>query len=322
MIGKSHKMTSHKHLSNEATKKGQSWSVDVTGRKDTPAIGDEATMACVFVEHNTRLSVTYTIKNNDESTILGILKQWNDEYLSLAKSWHKDDPTLVYFLHSDNLEMAYKSSQRYLTSIGVKSKLTDPDHSSSNGLAERMIGTLDRIQRVLRLEKSLPDEFWGPAIHHASFLRNRMPTTHNGHSMLDPYTAFYGHTHDYSNLRIFGSTCWAHARDTPKSAPHRAYQGIFIGYKPNSNTPSVFVPSLHRIIYSGDVKFDEQRQESLQPSFSTSESASNTPSTSNLANYTPTAFTQSLSQLNDEDFVTAASRNIRDFHYGSETRAI
>jgi hypothetical protein len=39
-------------------------------------------------------------------------------------------------------------------------------------------------------------------------------------------------------------------------------------------------------------------------------------------NYTPTAFTQSLSQLNDEDFVTAASRNIRDFHYGSETRAI
>jgi hypothetical protein len=70
------------------------------------------------------------------------------------------------------------------------------------------------------------------------------------------------------------------------------------------------------------VKFDEQRQESLQPSFSTSESASITPSTSNLANYTPAAFTQSLSQLNDEDFVTAASRNIRDFHYGSETRAI
>ena len=130
MIGKSHKITSHKEISHDATKKGQSWSVDVTGRKDTPALGDQATMACVFIEHFTRLSVTYTIKNNDENTILGVLKRWNEEYLSLAKSWHKDDPTLVYFLHSDNLEMAYKSSQRYLTSIGVKSKLTDPNHSS------------------------------------------------------------------------------------------------------------------------------------------------------------------------------------------------
>jgi hypothetical protein len=86
MIGKSHSITSHKNINHEATKKGQSWSVDVTGRKDTAAIGDKATIACVFVEHNTRLSVTYTIKNNDENTILGVLKQWNEEYLSLVKS--------------------------------------------------------------------------------------------------------------------------------------------------------------------------------------------------------------------------------------------
>ena len=185
---------------------------------------------------------------------------------------------------------------------------------------ERTIGTLDRIQRVLRLEKLLPDEFWGPAIHHASFLRNRMPTTHRGRQLMDPYTAFYGHTHDYANLKIFGSTCWVHTRDIPKSAPHRAHQGIFIGYKPNSNTPSVFVPSLNSIIDSGDVRFDEQRRESLQPSTSTSESS---------IHYSPTAHDHSasaslisLSQLNDEDFITAATGNIRDFQYGSETRAI
>jgi hypothetical protein len=279
-------------------------------------------MACVFIEHFTRLSVTYTIKNNDENTILGVLKRWNEEYLSLAKSWHKDDPTLVYFLHSDNLEMVYKSSQRYLTSIGVKSKLTDPNHSSSNGLVERTIGTLDRIQRVLRLEKSLPDEFWGPAIHHASFLRNRMPTTHRGRQLVDPYTAFYGHTHDYANLRIFGSTCWVHIRDIPKSAPHRAHQGIFIGYKHNSNTPSVFVPSLNSIIDSGDVQFDEQRQESLQPSFSTSESIFNDLSTPHAIEHSTSTTGKPLSQLNDEDFVAEATRNIRDFRLGSETPAI
>ena len=187
---------------------------------------------------------------------------------------------------------------------------------------ERTIGTLDRIQRVLRLEKSLPDEFWGPAIHHASFLRNRMPTTHRGRQLMDPYTAFYGHTHDYANLKIFGSTCWVHTRDIPKSAPHRAHQGIFIGYKHNSNTPSVFVPSLNSIIDSGDVQFDEQRQESLQPSFSTSESISNYLSTPQAIEHSTSTTGKPLSQLNDEDFVAEATRNIRDFRLGSETPAI
>ena len=147
-----------------------------------------------------------------------------------------------------------------------------------------------------------------------------MPITHNRRQLPDPHTAFFGHTHDYANLRIFGSTCWVHVRDIPKSAPQRAHQGIFIGYKPNSNTPSVFVPSLNSIIDSGDVRFDEQRRESLQPSISTSES--------NIHNL-PTVHDQSasipptpLSQLNNEDFITMATRNIRDFQCGSETPAI
>ena len=88
----------------------------------------------------------------------------------------------------------------------MKSKVTDPDHSSSNGLAERLIGTLDSTQRVLRLEKSLPDEFWGHVFQYANFFRIRMPFTYYGRTMTDPHTAFYGQTHDYANLRIFGST--------------------------------------------------------------------------------------------------------------------
>jgi hypothetical protein len=149
-----------------------------------------------------------------------------------------------------------------------------------------------------------------------------MPTTHRGRQLMDPYTAFYGHTHDYANLRIFGSTCWVHVRDIPKSAPHRAHQGIFIGYKPNSNTPSVFVPSLNSIIDSGDVRFDEQRQESLQPSFSTSELTSNDHSAPQATDHSTSTTGKSLSQLNDEDFVAEATRNIRDFRLGSETPAI
>ena len=62
MTGKSHTITSHKIIDKDATKKGQSWSVDLTGRKDTAAIGDGANIGVVFIEHSTRFSVTYTIK--------------------------------------------------------------------------------------------------------------------------------------------------------------------------------------------------------------------------------------------------------------------
>ena len=90
--------------------------------------------------------------------------------LIFGKSWYaSSDPDLVYFLSSDNLKMAYDSAQRYLRGIGVKSKFTDPNKSSSNGIVERLIGTLDKIQRVLRIQRCFPDEFWGPAFHHANF---------------------------------------------------------------------------------------------------------------------------------------------------------
>ena len=47
------------------------------------------------MEHSTRFSVTYTIENNDETSVLGVLKAWNDEYLSLVKSWNRDNPEMV-----------------------------------------------------------------------------------------------------------------------------------------------------------------------------------------------------------------------------------
>jgi hypothetical protein len=140
--------------------------------------------------------------------------------------------------------------------------------------------------------------------------------------MIDPHTASYGHTHVYANLCIFGSTCWVHAKDTPISTTHIAYQGIFIGYRSKSNTPLVFVPSQDKIFESGGVQFDERRQESLQPSLSTSELTPNVHSAPQATDHFTSTTGKSLSQLNDDDFVAEATRNIRDFRLGSETLVI
>jgi hypothetical protein len=320
-IGKDKKITSHKKIDSENYKKGQCWSVDFTGRKDTPSIDDKAVMGAVFVEHTTKFSVTYTIENNDEANVLKILKDWSDEYLSLVKSWYAESaPDLVYFLASDNLEMAYHNVQRYLRTIGVKSKFTDPNKSSSNGIVERMIGTLDRIQRVLRIQRTLPDEFWGPAFHHANFLRVRMPYTFQGKSRLDPHTQFYGQTFDYSKLRIFGSTCWATIKDPLKSTPERAEQGIFVGFKPNSNTYLVYIPSQNKIVPSGDVRFDEDRVESLEPSFSIADESNShdNPDNTSMNRKADKYFSEDISSLSNDAFILAARRNLQNFQPGSE----
>ena len=211
-IGKSSKKTSHKIIDKDSYLKGQCWSIDLTGRKDTPALGNGVVLGVVLVEHTTRYSVTYTIQSNDAQSILKVLRQWNTEYLSLVKSWYKiSNPDLFYFMTSDNLEIDYTTVHNYLTSIGVRSKFIAPGSSSSNGIAERMIRTLDEGQRVLRIQKSLPDEFWGLALNHFSFLRNRLMFTHRGQLQNDLYTLFIAtysttHTYEFSDRRAGHTT--------------------------------------------------------------------------------------------------------------------
>jgi hypothetical protein len=127
--------------------------------------------------------------------------------------------------------------------------------------------------------------------------------------MPDPQTAFYGHTFWYPFLRIYGSTCWVHASDIPKTSPHRAFQGIFVGFQPNSNTYLVYLPSQGKIVASGDVRFDEARDHSQEASFSATEISQ--PPDMNL-----TAQNISLAGTSDEEFFAAAMRNIGDFLWG------
>ena len=107
---------------------------------------------------------------------------------------------------SDTFEIDYTTVHNYLTSIGFWSKFTTPGRSSSNGIADRMIRILDEGQRVLRIQKSLPDEFWGLAFHHSSFIWNRLMFTHKERQQNDPYIIFMAahltiHTYGFSDQR-------------------------------------------------------------------------------------------------------------------------
>jgi hypothetical protein len=177
---------------------------------------------------------------------------------------------------------------------------TDPNKSSSNGLAERTIGVLDQMSRTMREARQLPNDFWEASFAHAAFLRNRMPITIDGVVHMDPYQAFFGHVFDYSKLKIFGSACWVKDYSIKKSEVKRAHRGIFIGIQPNSNSYLVYLPNRDKTIASGDVRFDELRENALeiQPQI-TEEKATEIKTMSN--------------KLDDEAWMERALSNIADF---------
>ena len=139
----------------------------------------------------------------------------------------------------------------------------------------------------------------------------------------------------HTTTQIYASSA-QHAGSTQEtlqnSSPHRAYQGIFVGYRSNSNTPLVYVPSQDKVFASGDVHFDEHRQESLLPSVSTSERYHQDDSEPSLDPHTklskpkhfesPTDQTEPLTNTNDDQFIETAAKNIQNFHFGSEPIAV
>ena len=151
----------------------------------------------------------------------------------------------------------------------------------------------------MREARQLPNDFWEASFAHAAFLRNRMPITIDGVVHMDPYQAFFGHVFDYSKLKIFGSACWVKDYSIKKSEVKRAHRGIFIGIQPNSNSYLVYLPHRDKIIASGDVRFDELRENALeiQPQI-TEEKATDT---------------ETMSNLDDEAWMERALSNIADF---------
>jgi hypothetical protein len=302
MSTKSNRIISNKTIEKEDYLKGQAWNFDCTGRKDTPSIVTGARIGGVFVDKQSRYGPIYTFKNNDEKSILHILDRWNKEVLSFPKVWYAEQikrGEFTFYLYSDNLEMRYPKVIAFLNSIGVKLMYTDPNKSSSNGLAERTIGVLDQMSRTMREARQLLNDFWEASFAHAAFLRNRMPITIDGVVHMDPYQAFFGHVFDYSKLKIFGSACWVKDYSIKKSEVKRAHRGIFIGIQPNSNSYLVFLPHRDKIIASGDVRFDELRENALELQPQMTEEKAND--------------TETMSNLDDEAWMERALSNIADF---------
>jgi len=260
---KGHKIVSHREVDKDAAELGLVWHADLPAKSEVPGIGTGNYSRILFTERKSRYRVYMSLKDNTEEEILrAMIKFYNLYQLPFIERYKMRSPVVMAHLYADNGEMKYPKVREFLKSKLTFLHYTAPGHSSSNGLAEVGIKAVRTISRALLATYTLPEEFWECAEKHAVFLLNRLPFMYRGRYAVDPLTVYSGKTADYSTLRIFGSKVHVFTHTRKDSRP-RSIQGIFVGYAPDSITPTIYLPTEDEFVENANVIFRELDPEPL-----------------------------------------------------------
>lgn len=159
-------------------------------------------------------------------------------------------------LRTDNgLEFCNDKFNQYCRKEGILRHLTVPGTPQQNGLAERMNRTLLERVRCMLTNVGLPRIFWAEAVKTASYLINRCSST--AIDLKTPQEAWSGRSSDYSHIRVFGCTAYAHSKED-KLQP-RAKKCIFLGFPEGVKGYRLWCvePGKEKCIVSRDVVFNE-----------------------------------------------------------------
>ena len=97
----------------------------------------------------------------------------------------------------------------------------------------------------------LPKQFWAEAVSTACYLINRSPSY--AIDKKTPIEVWSGSPANYSDLRVFGCTAYAHV-DNGKLEP-RAIKCIFLGYPSGVKGYKLWCPETKKVVISKNVVF-------------------------------------------------------------------
>lgn len=126
-----------------------------------------------------------------------------------------------------------------------------------NGRVERKHRHLLNVARSLLFQSSMPVKFWGEAIRAAAHVINLTPTkVLNGKC---PHEVLFGSAQSYSDLRVFGSLCFAHKKLRDKNKfVSRSRKCVFVGYPFGKKGWQLYDLENNELFVSRDVIFREE----------------------------------------------------------------
>jgi hypothetical protein len=144
----------------------------------------------------------------------------------------------------------------FCNSKGIARQLTNPETPEQNKVAERMNRTLLEKARSMCLQAKTPKSMWTEAVNTAAFITNRCPT--KSYPDMTPFQLLNNKKPSLDHLRVFECRIYVLQKEKELTKwASRSIEGIFLGYDDHTKGFRCWIPSLHRLVISRNVKFDE-----------------------------------------------------------------
>jgi histone deacetylase 1/2 len=123
----------------------------------------------------------------------------------------------------------YRKLHSLFQRIGIDHRVSCPHTHQQNGVVERKHRHIVEMGLALLAHSHVPLKYWDEAFSTASYLINRLPSPVIDNST--PLTRLFGHTPNYSFLKVFGCTCWPHLHAyNARKLQFCSRRCVFIGY--------------------------------------------------------------------------------------------
>src|ERR1700744_2552763 len=188
-----------------------------------------------FVDVYSRYTWVYYLKNR--SDVSNILPEFH-------KRVERESGKMLRRIRTDNAkEFVEGQFANYCRSEGIIQESTAPYSSSSNGIVERVLRTIQEAGLAILHQCELGTGFWPEAVDAPVYVRRR--SIHSGISAI-PYKKWNGQIPNVSNLRVFGSKIKfiIHPKIRTKFQYH-AEPGRFVGYYDDPRSYKVWLPATH-----------------------------------------------------------------------------
>lgn len=226
------KLPFNSSLSKNATKAGQEFHMDLSGKI---RIFNKQHFAyfLLLTDIFSRYTYTFLLKRKSEvpEVFEFFVKMIRNKFNSPIEKFHSDNGS----------EFINQSVKDVCVSEGIVQSFTTINCPQENSIVERNNRSIEQLARSLIKQANLRYEFWPYAVMHAVVLKNRLP-----HSSLNnqiPFNLFHNTEFDeYHKLNTFGSKCYYILEKSERKSKfdETSREAIYLGKSTDSSGSYVF----------------------------------------------------------------------------------